>query len=190
MKSFFLVVSSTVYLFTASCLLATEKQAKPCFNIGDTVTVTGTYSPIIGSNFELYLPRAKGLCVHYPKRTDRMPLTSMDVNVGGGAIRDIKLLRRVYLEVTGVLTDLFPEMVIGLKITSVRNVDAEVNAEMAEWSQRCKNWQDKQIAVISKKLHGGNVARTTDALDRKCGVSGVDAQLPHDVIGPVWRREP
>lgn len=162
----------------------------PCFSIGDTITVTGTYSPTIGSNFHLYQPRAKSLCVHYPKRTSHIPLTDLDVNVTDEPLRNIKLPQRAYLEVTGVLTDLYPELVIGFKVTSFRNVDTEIKTEIADWTQHCKEWQDEQLAIINKKLHGGNAGRMTDALGRKCGVAGVDAQLPHEEIGPIWRREP
>jgi hypothetical protein len=169
---------------------ASSPQAKPCFSIGDTVTVTGRYWPIIGSNFQLYQPRNKNFCVRYPKRTDHIPLPDLDVNVRGGAIRDITLPQNAYLEATGVLTDLFPETVIGFKVISFRNVDAEVKAEIAAWTQHCKEWQEGQAAILSKRLHGGNIGRDTDALGRKCGISGVDAQLPHGEIGPIWRKEP
>src|SRR5690348_6163143 len=135
-----------------------QKPAKPsgasartrCFNIGDTITVTGKYLPIIGANFSLYQPRAKNLCVHYPERTSRMPLTDLDVNVTGGAIGNVKLPQNLYLEVTGILTDLYPQVSpVGFKVVSVRNVDAEVKAEIAEWTRHCTQWQDGQLAVIS-----------------------------------------
>ena len=162
-----------------------------CFNIGDIITVTGKYLPIIGANFSLYQPRAKGLCVHYPKRTSRMPLTDLDVNVTGGAIGKVKLPPNLYLEVTGTLTDLYPQVSpVGFKVMSVRDVDVEVKAEIAEWTRQCTRWQDGQLSIISKRLHGGNTERITDALDRKCGVAGVDAELPHEEIGPIWRRSP
>jgi hypothetical protein len=120
-----------------------------------------------------------------------MPLESLDVNVAGGPLRDISLPQRTYIEVTGVLTDLFPEISpLGFKVLSLRNVDAEVKAELSDWTQRCKEWQDRQLVSISPKLHGGNVGRLTDALNRKCGIEGANAQLPHEVIGPIWRREP
>jgi len=176
---------------TAPISRASPSRTTSCFGIGDTITVTGTYLPVIGSNFSLYEPRTKGLCAHYPKRTDHMPITSLDVNVAGGPIKDINLPQHVYLEVTGVLTDLYPQFSpLGFKVISFRNVDTEVKAEISDWTQHCNEWQDGQLAIIGNKLHGGNVARTTDALGRKCGITGYDAQLPHDVIGPIWRREP
>ncbi|MGI0080526.1 MAG: hypothetical protein ACRECH_12995 [Nitrososphaerales archaeon] len=154
-----------------------------CFGIGDTITVTGQTSFVNGgTEFVLYQPRAKGFCVCYPKPTDHIALTDL------GTIGD-KLPQNVYLEVTGVLTDQWPVVSpIGFKVTSFRNVDAEIKAEIAEWTRRCTQWQDKQLAIMSKRLHGGNTARFTDALGGKCGVGGVDAQLPHEEIGPIWRR--
>jgi hypothetical protein len=164
--------------------------ARTCFNVGDTITVIGRFTPIIGANFVLYQPRAKGLCAHYPKPSSHVTLTDFDVNVPPGPIRNVKLPQGVYLEVTGLLTDLFPEISpLGLKVLSFRNVDAEVKAELSDWTERCKEWQDRQLDIISPKLHGGNVGRFTDALNRTCGIEGVNAQLPHEVIGPIWRRE-
>lgn len=120
-----------------------------------------------------------------------MPLTDLDVNVTAGAIGNVKLPQNLYLEVTGMLTDLYPQVSpVGFKVISVRNVDAEVKAEIAEWTRQCTQWQNGQLAVISKRLHGGNTERITDALDRKCGIAGVDAELPHEEIGPIWRRQP
>jgi hypothetical protein len=172
----------------------TAKKATPsrtCLNVGNTITVIGRFTPLIGANFVLYQPRANGLCAHYPKPSSRMTLTAFDVNVASGPIRNVKLPQDVYLEVTGVLTDLFPEISpLGLKVLSFRNVDAEVKAELSDWTQRCNEWQDRQLDTISPKLHGGKVGRLTDALNRKCGIEGVNARLPHEVIGPIWRREP
>jgi hypothetical protein len=92
--------------------------------------------------------------------------------------------------VTGVLTDQWPIVSpIGFKVISFRNVDAEIKAEIAEWTHRCTLWQDEQLAIISKRLHGGNTSRFTDALGGKCGIAAVDAQLPHDEIGPIWRTQ-
>jgi hypothetical protein len=159
--------------------------AARCFNIGDTITVTDQVSFINGgTELNLYPPRAKGICIHYPKPTDNIGLMNL------GTIGD-KLPQNVYLEVTGVLTDQWPIVSpIGFKVKSFRNVDAEVKAEIADWTQRCEQWQDEQLAIVRKRLHGGNSARLTDALGRKCGVAGVDAQLPHTEIGPIWRPEP
>jgi hypothetical protein len=158
-----------------------------CFSIGDTITVTGQASfPNGGTEFVLYQPRVKGLCIHYPKPTDHIAPLSL------GTIGE-KLPQDVYLEVTGILTDQWPIVSpIGFKIISSRNVDTQVRAEIAGWTRQCTQWQDEQLAIISKRLHGGNTARFTDALGqgRKCGVAGVDAQLPHEEIGPIWRPEP
>lgn len=156
-----------------------------CVDIGDTITVTGQASFVNGgTDFVLYQPRAKGLCIHYPKPTDHIALTTL------GTIGK-KLPQNIYLEVRGVLADQWPTVYpIGFKVISFQNVDAQVKAEISDWTHRCTQWQDEQLAIISKRVHGGNTARMTDALDRKCGVAGVDSQLPHEEIGPIWRREP
>jgi hypothetical protein len=168
---------------------ATETTRKPsmsaptrCFSIGETITVTGQASfPNGGTEFVLYQPRAKGLCIRYPRPTDHVALAEL------GTIGD-KLPQNVYLEVKGVLTDQWPVVYpIGFKVISFLNIDAEVKAEIAQWTRQCTQWQDEQLAIISKQLHGGNVARFTDALGQKCGIGGVDAKLPHEEIGPIWR---
>ena len=113
-----------------------------------------------------------------------MPLTTLDT-LGN------KLPQGIYLEVIGILTDPYPIMSpVDFKVISFRDVDAQIKAEIEEWTRRCTQWQDQQLAIISERLHGGNTERITQQLDQKCGVAGVDAQLPHEVIGPIWRRKP
>jgi hypothetical protein len=169
-----------------------QQPAKPssapatirCFSIGDTITATGQASfPNGGTEFVLYQPRAKGLCIHYPKPSDHVALADL------GTI-GTKLPQDIYLEVTGILTDQWPVVYpVGFKVLSFRNVDVEVKAEIAEWTRRCAQWQDGQLAIISKQLHGGSTSRITDAQGQKCGIVGVNAKLPHEEIGPIWRPQ-
>jgi len=176
----FLIV---LFLFPLQLARATE-QTGQCFEVGDRVTIRGRIQP--GVKFGTNILLLKGLCVHYPKRTDHF--RPLNVETIGE-----KLPPNVYLEVTGVLSDPWPIYGIAIKIVSYRNVDSEVRAALADWQRQCKRWQDENIPALVARTHGSAVGRiNNDELGslpgHQCAVWAVDTKLPHESV-TIWRPD-
>jgi hypothetical protein len=159
--------------FTMGITAAKAQQSKrhPCSKIGDAVIIRGHIIPGLngGTYFQL---------------SDSSPCilgSEGDIVVLGQ-----KLPPNVYLEVKVQLRDVYPIVGIGIQPTSFRNIDEEVKTKLAAEKISCINWQDANIAALSKRAHGASVVRdpqnSGDDYKRDCGIWSVDTQLPHKMF--------
>jgi hypothetical protein len=180
-----ITLSLLVLLFSITKPAFATEQKESCLNMGDTVTVTGHIQT--GADAGTYFVLLKPQCFHYPKRTSHFTPTNL-ITSGD------KLPPDVYVELTGELVDPWPMVGIGIRVKAFRNVDAEVRTALADWKQRCEQWQGENSPALSKQMHGSQVARITNdeywSLPKaRCGILAADANLPHEVT-TIWRPEP
>jgi hypothetical protein len=164
-----ILVLIVTFLTGITAVKAQQTKKHPCFKIGDTVTIRGHIVPWTngGTYFQL---------------ADSSPCISGVV--GNVVALGQRLPQNVYLEVTGRLTDVYPIVGVGIQTTSFKNIDEEVKAELTAEKLSCVQWQDANVAALSKRAHGASVVRDPQQSgggDYKhyCGIWSVDAQLPH-----------
>jgi len=95
------------------------------------------------------------------------------------------------MDITGSLSDDWHRARFLVSVTSMRNVDAEVRAELAAVEAKCTEWQDKNIPDLIKRAHGARVSRIYNKGPRAnniCGIWAYDEAIPHKYIA-IWRHE-
>ena len=145
----------------------------------------------------------KDYCVHFPRPTDRFGGDLKAVDDSNST--SIELSQAKYIEVTGVLVDLFPQHIIGvgINVVSVRDADAETKGIIAAARDACIAWQQENSARLAQRVHGASVVFNPQngGADRSgnahiyqqylhdCAIWSVDDQLPHENI-IIRRKEP
>jgi hypothetical protein len=184
------IIASTTFVLLTVAIIWTTRAAlaagatDACFKIGDTVTIKGRANSII--NGGTYFVPLEHFCVKYPKPTDHFTVQNL-TTIGS------KLPTNIYVEVTGELRDPYPEVGIGIRPITVRNVDSEVKASLGDVKLRCERWQSENSAKLSERTHGARVVREPQNVRGEdyahyCAIWAVDAALPHQLI--TIRRPP
>lgn len=167
--------------FSFVLLVASVAIASPCYKIGQIVTVRGHAISGVndGTDFELLKP----ICVYYP--------TSPVIRESVILVQHHKAPVEVYMDITGTLIDDWHRAGFDVSVTSMKNVDAEVRAELAVVEAKCKEWQDQNIPGLIKRAHGAQVTRIFNKGYRTkniCGIWANDEAIPHKYL-VMWRPE-
>jgi hypothetical protein len=187
-------------LFPYSSTIAKASPTESCYKLGETVTIRGYASGFI--NGGKYFQPLNSLCVDFPKNvyngkrfSDVKHMTTMGKKVPPDII----------VEATGTLSDPYPIHDVGIKIISVRDVDAQVRASIgaakADADERCKNWRAQNQTILEHKTNGGRVLPTSmdDKVDivslahnlngsHRCGLMAT-YPVTHKTV-TIWMPEP
>lgn len=174
-----LLVFSTVPLGYA------DTGTKPeCRKIGDTVTVRGRAIGFM--NGGTYFEPLKPFCVDFPKSVyNGIRMTPSHLTTVGPKVQP-----DIYVEVTGILRDAYPEYGVAFEVMKVRNVDAEVKSDIDAANKRCQQWRQENIPTVKEKMHGGTVApyeANNGDITPRCGLIAVDS-ISHEVV-TIWMPE-